>query len=186
MSFIKTICHTVRAEELHSIKGELSQIKAQRASLDRAGTKDSKRKLFASVDASYPAAEPIRMKDSAEQEGHSPQQDVDSAEESTDTEEAAAAKPSSKKETKMKTNLLNSVLLQRSWPQPTQVPNILKGNYIKVVHSWFKKVHEPGQGINSAELMVGLKRKIAHRVALLTCLQKVHCSTSEGKTSKDS
>ncbi|KAK9392761.1 ralyl: RNA-binding Raly-like, partial [Crotalus adamanteus] len=79
-----------RAEELHSIKGELSQIKAQRASLDRAGTKDSKRKLFDSVDASYPAAEPIRMKDSAEQEGHTPQQDVDSAEESTDTEEAAA------------------------------------------------------------------------------------------------
>ncbi|XP_015677156.1 RNA-binding Raly-like protein, partial [Protobothrops mucrosquamatus] len=94
----------LRAEELHSIKGELSQIKTQvdnlLESLNRmdqqrehpTGTKDSKRKLFASVDASYPAAEPIRMKDSAEQEGHSPQQDVDSAEESTDTEEAAAVR----------------------------------------------------------------------------------------------
>ncbi|KAM3828816.1 RNA-binding Raly-like protein [Vipera latastei] len=93
----------LRAEELHSIKGELSQIKAQvdnlLESLNRmdqqreqpTGAKDSKRKFFASVDASYPAAEPIRMKDSAETEAHPHQQEVDSAEESTDTEEAAAA-----------------------------------------------------------------------------------------------
>ncbi|ETE63798.1 RNA-binding Raly-like protein, partial [Ophiophagus hannah] len=68
----------LRAEELHSIKGELSQIKAQR-------------KLSASVDASYPAGELTRMKESARNEGQALQQEVDSAEDSTDTEEAAMA-----------------------------------------------------------------------------------------------
>ncbi|XP_070616433.1 RNA-binding Raly-like protein isoform X2 [Erythrolamprus reginae] len=91
----------LRAEELHSIKGELSQIKAQvdnlLESLNRmdqqrehpTGTKESKRKLFAGLDASSPAGELIRMKDSVKSEGPAPQQETaDSAEESTDTEEA--------------------------------------------------------------------------------------------------
>ncbi|XP_058011596.1 RNA-binding Raly-like protein isoform X1 [Ahaetulla prasina] len=94
----------LRAEELHSIKGELSQIKAQvdnlLESLNRmdqqrehpTGAKDSKRKLFAGVDPSSPAGELIRMKESAKNEGHPPQQEVDSAEESTDTEEATAVR----------------------------------------------------------------------------------------------
>ncbi|XP_034281668.1 heterogeneous nuclear ribonucleoprotein C-like 2 isoform X2 [Pantherophis guttatus] len=94
----------LRAEELHSIKGELSQIKVQvdnlLESLNRmdqqrehpTGTKDSKRKLFTSVDASSPAGELIRMKESAKNEDHAPQPEVDSAEESTDTEEATAVR----------------------------------------------------------------------------------------------
>ncbi|KAG8144044.1 hypothetical protein E2320_001167 [Naja naja] len=53
------------------------------------GAKESKRKLFASVDASYPAGELTRLKESARNEGQAPQQEVDSSEESTDTEEAA-------------------------------------------------------------------------------------------------
>ncbi|XP_026531723.1 heterogeneous nuclear ribonucleoprotein C-like 1 [Notechis scutatus] len=88
----------LRAEELHSIKGELSQIKAQvdnlLESLNRmdqqrehpTGAKENKRKPFASVDPSYPAGELTRVKGSVRNEG---QQEVDSAEESTDTEEAA-------------------------------------------------------------------------------------------------
>ncbi|KAH0619582.1 hypothetical protein JD844_000305 [Phrynosoma platyrhinos] len=93
----------VQAEELHSIKGELSQIKAQvdslLESLDRmdqqrnhnAGSKDSKKKNPASGKASCPAGDPAQMKESTEIDGHAALQDVDSAEESTDTEEAVGS-----------------------------------------------------------------------------------------------
>ncbi|XP_063168793.1 RNA-binding Raly-like protein [Candoia aspera] len=90
----------LRAEELHSIKGELSQIKAQvdnlLESLNRmdqrrehpTGTKESKKKFLASVDTSYPGGVLTRRNESPGNEGPNTQQDVDSAEESTDTEEA--------------------------------------------------------------------------------------------------
>ncbi|XP_042293935.1 RNA-binding Raly-like protein [Sceloporus undulatus] len=88
----------LRAEELHCIKGELSQIKVQvdnlLESLDRmdqrrdhnAGSKDSKKKTPASGEASCPAGDPVQR---TENDGHAALQDVDSADESTDTEEAA-------------------------------------------------------------------------------------------------
>ncbi|XP_061449961.1 RNA-binding Raly-like protein isoform X2 [Rhineura floridana] len=91
----------LRAEELHSIKGELSQIKAQvdslLESLDRmdqrrehpTGSKEVKKKVVAGTEASYSAGEPIRRKENTANDGRAVLQDVDSAEESTDTEEAA-------------------------------------------------------------------------------------------------
>ncbi|XP_066493646.1 RNA-binding Raly-like protein isoform X2 [Tiliqua scincoides] len=91
----------LRAEELHSIKGELSQIKAQvdslLESLDRmdqrreypTGSKEGKKKTPPSGEASYAAGEPSRKKESTANDGRTTLQDVDSADESTDTEEAA-------------------------------------------------------------------------------------------------
>ncbi|XP_062996979.1 heterogeneous nuclear ribonucleoprotein C-like [Elgaria multicarinata webbii] len=91
----------LRAEELHSIKGELSQIKAQvdslLESLDRMdqrrehppGSKEGKKKAPASGEAAYPGGDPVRRKESTENDGRATLQEVDSAEESTDTEEAA-------------------------------------------------------------------------------------------------
>ncbi|XP_074142083.1 RNA-binding Raly-like protein isoform X8 [Sminthopsis crassicaudata] len=93
----------LRAEELHSIKGELSQIKAQVDSLleslermdqrrDRlGGPQDSDKKAASAGGESSSAAteaqrEP-RGKESPETRGRS-RRDADSAEESTDTEEA--------------------------------------------------------------------------------------------------
>lgn len=90
----------LRAEELHSIKGELSQIKAQvdslLESLDRmdqrrehsTGSKEGKKKML-SGEASYMAGDPTRRKESIANDGCAVVQDVDSADESTDTEEAA-------------------------------------------------------------------------------------------------
>ncbi|XP_067419569.1 RNA-binding Raly-like protein [Emydura macquarii macquarii] len=96
----------LRAEELHSIKGELSQIKAQvdnlLESLDRMdqrrerlvgerGSKEGeKKKAQASEEASYAAGDSLREprgKESAAADGQSDLRDIDSAEESTDTEE---------------------------------------------------------------------------------------------------
>ncbi|XP_033012507.1 RNA-binding Raly-like protein isoform X1 [Lacerta agilis] len=91
----------LRAEELHSIKGELSQIKAQvdslLESLDRmdqrreqpTGSKEVKKKAAASTEASYSAGETTRRKESPVQDGRAALPEVDSAEESTDTEESA-------------------------------------------------------------------------------------------------
>ncbi|KAL8194867.1 UNVERIFIED_CONTAM: hypothetical protein K2H54_037305 [Gekko kuhli] len=90
----------LRAEELHSIKGELSQIKAQvdslLDSLDRmdqrrehpTGSKDGKKKNLSGGESSYAAGDTSRKKESAANDGHSATQEVDSADESTDTEEA--------------------------------------------------------------------------------------------------
>ncbi|XP_054856562.1 heterogeneous nuclear ribonucleoprotein C-like isoform X2 [Eublepharis macularius] len=89
----------LRAEELHSIKGELSQIKAQvdslLESLDRmdqrrehpTGSKEGKKKNLSSGE--YSAGDTSRKKESAANDRHTPVQEVDSADESTDTEEAA-------------------------------------------------------------------------------------------------
>ncbi|XP_067327242.1 heterogeneous nuclear ribonucleoproteins C1/C2-like [Anolis sagrei] len=97
-----TAGHTkLRAEELHSIKGELSQIKVQvdnlLESLDRmdqrrehsAGSRESSKKSRGSGEASCHAGTLAQRKTGTEYEGPAPQQDDDSAEESTDTEEAA-------------------------------------------------------------------------------------------------
>nr|XP_008115902.1 PREDICTED: RNA-binding Raly-like protein [Anolis carolinensis] len=97
-----TAGHTkLRAEELHSIKGELSQIKVQvdnlLESLDRmdqrrdhnAGSKESSKKSRVSGEASCPAGDLVQRKASTEYDAPAAQQDIDSAEESTDTEEAA-------------------------------------------------------------------------------------------------
>ncbi|XP_010210439.1 PREDICTED: heterogeneous nuclear ribonucleoprotein C-like [Tinamus guttatus] len=92
----------VRAEELHSIKGELSQIKAQvdrlLESLDRmdqrrerlSGSKESEKKRVEVGDKSPSPAEGSRepqRKEGSGAEGHSDLRDIDSAEDSTDTEE---------------------------------------------------------------------------------------------------
>ncbi|XP_060537583.1 heterogeneous nuclear ribonucleoprotein C-like 1 isoform X3 [Pantherophis guttatus] len=75
----------LRAEELHSIKGELSQIKVQVDNLlESLNRMDQQRE--------HPTGELIRMKESAKNEDHAPQPEVDSAEESTDTEEATAVR----------------------------------------------------------------------------------------------
>ncbi|XP_053127037.1 heterogeneous nuclear ribonucleoprotein C-like isoform X2 [Hemicordylus capensis] len=92
----------LRAEELHSIKGELSQIKAQvdslLESLDQmdqrrehpTGSKEGKKKAPASGEAPYTAGDLLRRKESTAKDGRATLQEVDdSAEESTDTEEAA-------------------------------------------------------------------------------------------------
>ncbi|KAF7244563.1 Heterogeneous nuclear ribonucleoprotein C [Varanus komodoensis] len=91
----------LRAEELHSIKGELSQIKAQvdslLESLDRmdqrrehpSGSKESKKKAPASAEAAYLGGDSARRRESTESDKCGPLQDIDSEEESTDTEEAA-------------------------------------------------------------------------------------------------
>ncbi|XP_015280272.1 PREDICTED: RNA-binding Raly-like protein isoform X2 [Gekko japonicus] len=91
----------LRAEELHSIKGELSQIKAQvdslLDSLDRmdqrrehpTGSKDGKKKNLSGGESSYAAGDTPRKKESAANDGHTATQELDSADESTDTEEAA-------------------------------------------------------------------------------------------------
>ncbi|XP_039359282.1 heterogeneous nuclear ribonucleoprotein C-like 2 [Mauremys reevesii] len=93
----------LRAEELHSIKGELSQIKAQvdslLESLDRMdqrrerlagerGSKEGEKKKKAQVseEPSYPAGEP-QGKESPAADAPSDLRDIDSEEESTDTEE---------------------------------------------------------------------------------------------------
>ncbi|XP_034644340.1 heterogeneous nuclear ribonucleoproteins C1/C2-like [Trachemys scripta elegans] len=93
----------LRAEELHSIKGELSQIKAQvdnlLESLDRMdqrrerlagerGSKEGEKKKKAQVseEPSYPAGEP-QGKESPAADAQSDLRDIDSEEESTDTEE---------------------------------------------------------------------------------------------------
>ncbi|KAJ7311931.1 hypothetical protein JRQ81_006251 [Phrynocephalus forsythii] len=91
----------LRAEELHSIKGELSQIKAQvdslLESLDRmdqrheqpTGAKEGKKKALASGEVSGQAGEPSQKKESTDHETRTAVEDYDSADESTDTEEAA-------------------------------------------------------------------------------------------------
>ncbi|XP_060110310.1 RNA-binding Raly-like protein isoform X1 [Heteronotia binoei] len=91
----------LRAEELHSIKGELSQIKAQvdslLESLDKmdqrrehpTGSKEVKKKNLSSGESSYSAGDTSWKKESAANDGHTATQEVDSADESTDTEEAA-------------------------------------------------------------------------------------------------
>ncbi|XP_035192492.1 RNA-binding Raly-like protein isoform X1 [Oxyura jamaicensis] len=90
----------LRAEELHSIKGELSQIKAQvdslLESLDRmdqrrerlSGCKESEKKR-AEVGAASPSpgGEGSRGKEGTGGDGRSDLRTIDSAEESTDTEE---------------------------------------------------------------------------------------------------
>ncbi|KAM6063860.1 RNA-binding Raly-like protein isoform 1-T1 [Theristicus caerulescens] len=93
----------VRAEELHSIKGELSQIKAQvdslLESLDRmdqrrerlAGSKESeKKRVETGAESPSPAGEGSREprgKEGTGADGHSDLRNIDSTEESTDTEE---------------------------------------------------------------------------------------------------
>ncbi|XP_068811605.1 RNA-binding Raly-like protein isoform X2 [Struthio camelus] len=98
----------LRAEELHSIKGELSQIKAQvdslLESLDRmdqrrdrlsvsvpAGSKESeKKRVEVGAESPSPAGEGPREpqgKEGSGADGHSDLRNIDSAEESTDTEE---------------------------------------------------------------------------------------------------
>ncbi|XP_053934316.1 RNA-binding Raly-like protein [Cuculus canorus] len=93
----------LRAEELHSIKGELSQIKAQvdslLESLDRmdqrrerlAGSKDSeKKRVEMRAESPSPGGEGSRESRGKEGTGadmHSNLRDIDSADESTDTEE---------------------------------------------------------------------------------------------------
>ncbi|XP_026712784.1 RNA-binding Raly-like protein [Athene cunicularia] len=93
----------LRAEELHSIKGELSQIKAQvdslLESLDRmdqrrerlAGSKESeKKRVEMGAESPSPAGEGSREprgKEGMGSDGHSDLRNIDSAEESTDTEE---------------------------------------------------------------------------------------------------
>ncbi|XP_048372044.1 RNA-binding Raly-like protein [Sphaerodactylus townsendi] len=91
----------LRAEELHSIKGELSQIKAQvdslLESLDRmdqrrehpTGSKEGKKKNLSSGESSYSPSDTSQKKESATNDRHTATQEVDSADESTDTEEAA-------------------------------------------------------------------------------------------------
>nr|XP_056718682.1 RNA-binding Raly-like protein [Euleptes europaea] len=92
----------LRAEELHSIKGELSQIKVQvdnlLESLDRmdqrrehpTGSKEGKKKNLSSGESSYSAGDTSQKKESAASDRHTATtQEVDSADESTDTEEAA-------------------------------------------------------------------------------------------------
>ncbi|XP_009072797.1 PREDICTED: RNA-binding Raly-like protein [Acanthisitta chloris] len=94
----------LRAEELHSIKGELSQIKAQvdslLESLDRmdqrrehlAGSKETeKKRVELGAESPSPARErsgESRGKEGTGADGHSDLRNIDSAEESTDTEEA--------------------------------------------------------------------------------------------------
>ncbi|XP_064315239.1 RNA-binding Raly-like protein isoform X3 [Phalacrocorax carbo] len=93
----------LRAEELHSIKGELSQIKAQvdslLESLDRmdqrrerlAGSKESeKNRVEVGAESLSPAGEGSREpqgKEGMGADGHSDLRNIDSTEESTDTEE---------------------------------------------------------------------------------------------------
>ncbi|GAB0195717.1 RNA-binding Raly-like protein [Grus japonensis] len=93
----------LRAEELHSIKGELSQIKAQvdnlLESLDRmdqrrerlAGSKESeKKRVEMGAELPSPAGEGSwepRGKEGTGADRHSDLRNIDSAEESTDTEE---------------------------------------------------------------------------------------------------
>ncbi|XP_062448877.1 RNA-binding Raly-like protein [Rhea pennata] len=93
----------LRAEELHSIKGELSQIKAQVDSLlesldlmdqqrDRlSGSKEiEKKRVEVSAELPSPAGEGPREpqgKEGSGADGHSDLHNIDSAEESTDTEE---------------------------------------------------------------------------------------------------
>ncbi|XP_020668321.3 uncharacterized protein LOC110089525 [Pogona vitticeps] len=91
----------LRAEELHSIKGELSQIKAQvdslLESLDRMdqrrehpiGAKEGKKKALTGGEVSSQAGEPSQKKESTDDDTHAALPYFDSAEESTDTEEAA-------------------------------------------------------------------------------------------------
>ncbi|XP_071423818.1 RNA-binding Raly-like protein isoform X1 [Pithys albifrons albifrons] len=93
----------LRAEELHSIKGELSQIKAQvdslLESLDRmdqrrerlTGSKESeKKRAEPGTQSPSPVGEGSREscgKEGTGPDGHSDLRNIDSAEESTDTEE---------------------------------------------------------------------------------------------------
>lgn len=87
----------LRAEELHSIKGELSQIKAQvdslLESLDRMDQRrelpTGKKKTLSSGESSYTVGDTPRKKENTASDGHTTTQEVDSADESTDTEEAA-------------------------------------------------------------------------------------------------
>ncbi|XP_062448897.1 RNA-binding Raly-like protein [Rhea pennata] len=99
----RTKCKCYRAEELHSIKGELSQIKAQVDSLlesldcmdqrrDRlSGSKEmEKKRVEVGAELPSPAGEGPREpqgKEGSGADGHSDLRNIDSAEESTNTEE---------------------------------------------------------------------------------------------------
>ncbi|XP_061231917.1 RNA-binding Raly-like protein [Neopsephotus bourkii] len=93
----------LHAEELHSIKGELCQIKAQVDSLlesvDRmdqrrerlAGSKESERKrLGTGAESPSPVEERSQGQEGRGADGHSDLHSIDSTEESTDTEEMGA------------------------------------------------------------------------------------------------
>ncbi|KAM9508016.1 C-type lectin domain family 18 member A-like [Guaruba guarouba] len=95
----------LRAEELHSIKGELSQIKVQvdslLESLDRmdqrrerlAGSKEGERKrLEAGPESPSPAEERSQGQEGRGADEHSDLHNIDSTEESTDTEETGAVR----------------------------------------------------------------------------------------------